>query len=443
MIRTIRKHRKDFLAIIGLGVIASAVAFYVLDNQRLRFPLLEPKAFKLKAQFETAQAVTPGQGQTVRVSGVRIGDIGKVELRRDGRAVITMEIDDKYKKLVRTDANAFLRPKTGLKDMFIELHPGSKQQPLARAGFMIPIHNTLPDVNPDEFFAALDADTRDYLKLLLNGAARGLKGRAGDLSEVLARFEPTNRDIAAVTTEVAKRRQELRRLITSLNRLNTELKSKDDDLAQLIESSATVFRAFAAQSSNVSATIREFPSALRQTTSTLSRVDRMAQVLGPTSDRLVPVARALDRANRATIPFALEAAPLLQRDIRPFVRTARPVIRNLNPAARDLVKAEPFITRSFVVLNHLFNLLGYNKNGREDPNNPNRDEGYLFYLAWLGHQTTVLFQNGDAHGPGRPFALGGQCGILRATAASSPQATFVLGIGGALSNPAICGGGQP
>jgi phospholipid/cholesterol/gamma-HCH transport system substrate-binding protein len=443
MIRTIRKHLKDFLAIIGLGVIATAVGLYILNNQRLRLPFIEPTAFKLKAQFETAQAVIPGQGQTVRVSGVRIGDIGKVELRRDGRAVITMEIDDKYKRLVRTDGTAYLRPKTGLKDMFIELHPGSKQAPVAKAGYVVPIHNTLPDVNPDEFFAALDSDTRDYLKLLLNGAARGLRGRGNDLAEVLARFEPTNRDLAAVSTEVAKRRVELRRLINSLNRLNQELKTKDDDLAQLIESSSRVFRAFASQSGNVQATLREFPSALRQTTSTLGRVDTMARLLGPTSDRLVPVARALDRANRQTIPFALEAAPRLERDIRPFVRTARPVVRNLNPAARDLVKAEPFLTRSFVALNHLFNLLGYNKNGREGPGSETRDEGYLFYLAWLGHQTTVLFQNGDAHGPGRPITVGGLCGVLKATAQSNPQAVFILGLAGALTNPQVCGGGQP
>jgi phospholipid/cholesterol/gamma-HCH transport system substrate-binding protein len=86
----IRKHLRDFIAIIALAVLALGVGGYILTNQRMRFPW-EPETFKLKAEFSTAQAVTPGQGQTVRVSGVRVGDIGGVELK-DGRAIVTMEL---------------------------------------------------------------------------------------------------------------------------------------------------------------------------------------------------------------------------------------------------------------------------------------------------------------------------------------------------------------
>ena len=137
--------------------------------------MFEPKPFKLNAEFSTAQAVIAGQGQTVRVSGVRIGDIGEVELK-DGRAVIKMDIDPEYKDLVHTDATALLRPKTGLKDMFIDLEPGGGDAPVAKQGWTIPIRATLPDVNPDEILGALDTDTRDYLQLLLDGAGRGPRG---------------------------------------------------------------------------------------------------------------------------------------------------------------------------------------------------------------------------------------------------------------------------
>jgi phospholipid/cholesterol/gamma-HCH transport system substrate-binding protein len=443
MRRAILKHRRDFLALLGLVAIAAAVAGYILENQRMRFPVIEDKPFRLKAEFQTAQAVTPGQGQTVRVAGVRIGDIGKVDLKPNGRAHITMELDRKYEKLVHTDATALLRPKTGLKDMFIELNPGSHSEPVAKEGWVVPIHNTLPDVNPDEFLSALDEDTRDYLKLLLNGAGRGLRGRGDDLQAALARFEPTYRDIAAVSTQVAQRRRELRRLIRALNLLNAEIASKDDDLAELIVESSRVFRAFASESENVSATVRELPSALRQTTRTLDRVDTMARLLGPTSTKLIPVAGALDRVNVATIPMAREGAPLLRRDIRPFVRDLRPLVRDLRPAAHDLVEAEPFLTRSFVVLNHFFNILGHNPGGREGPEDPRREEGYLFYLAWVAHQSTYLFSISDAHGPGRPFTLGGTCATIRAFANGNPGAETIFGLAGVLSDPTVCGGGQP
>ena len=39
---------------------------------------------------------------------------------------------------------------------------------------MIPVSQTLPDVNLDEILASLDTDTRDYLLLLLNDGAQGL-----------------------------------------------------------------------------------------------------------------------------------------------------------------------------------------------------------------------------------------------------------------------------
>ena len=89
----------------------------------------------------------PGQGQTVRVSGVRVGDIAKVDLE-DGRAVVDDGHRPEYKGLVHTDASALLRPKTGLKDMFIELDPGTGGAPRAKAGWTVPIRNTRPTSTP-------------------------------------------------------------------------------------------------------------------------------------------------------------------------------------------------------------------------------------------------------------------------------------------------------
>ena len=86
----IRKHWLDFVAIIGLIVIAGAVSVYILGNQRLTLPAWVPFVgkdfFVVKAELATAQAVTPGQGQTVNIAGVQVGEISKRRAQgRQGR----------------------------------------------------------------------------------------------------------------------------------------------------------------------------------------------------------------------------------------------------------------------------------------------------------------------------------------------------------------------
>jgi phospholipid/cholesterol/gamma-HCH transport system substrate-binding protein len=423
MIGAIRKHAAEVLAVLALIALGAGVTLYILDEQRMRFPW-EEAPLRLKAEFSTAQAVTAGQGQTVRVSGVRVGDIGAVELE-DGKAVVEMVIDPEYEGMIRQNATALLRPKSGLKDMFIDVEPGSDASPAAREGFTVPISATSPDVNPDEILAELDADTRDYLTLLIGDAGRGLKGRGLDLRELLRRFEPTHRDLARVNSEVAKRRRNLSHLVRSLNTLNAELASRDDDLAGLVDSSAAVMRAFASEQAQVSSAVRELPSTLSQTTDTLDRVGAMARILRPTAQNLRPAARSLDPANKSVLPLAKETTPRVRDDIRPFVREARPLARDLRPTAQRLSSAMPDLTQDVSRLNRFFNLLAYNPNGKEGPDKADRQEGYLFWLAWVDHMANQLFSSSDANGVFRPVTLGATCATVQQIVKEEPQLEFL------------------
>src|SRR6188472_2430681 len=131
----IRKHLTDFIAVAGLLLIALAVTVYIFEEQ----------PFELKAEFETTQAVVPGQGQTIRVAGVRVGDVSDVTLE-NGHGVVTFEIDRKYLPIYK-DATILMRPTTGLKDMFFELDPGTESAGEYDEGDTIPASNTAPDVN--------------------------------------------------------------------------------------------------------------------------------------------------------------------------------------------------------------------------------------------------------------------------------------------------------
>jgi len=80
MKRAIKDHLSDFIAILVLVVLSIGIAGYVLVHERLKLPFVTQSTYSINAAYNTAQAFTPGQGQTVTLSGVRIGLVGQVQL---------------------------------------------------------------------------------------------------------------------------------------------------------------------------------------------------------------------------------------------------------------------------------------------------------------------------------------------------------------------------
>ena len=146
--------------------------------------------------------------------------------------------------------------------MFIELDPGTKRRAGAERGLDDADQHTLPDVNPDEFLAGLDADTRDYLKLLHRRREAGAStGRGEDLRDVLKRFEPTYRDLAAVPSEVAKRRARAAPAHPLAQRAQRRARPAATTTSpSSCSASAKVFEALASEKTNVGATIHELPA---------------------------------------------------------------------------------------------------------------------------------------------------------------------------------------
>ena len=411
MKRAIVAHLRDFVAMLGLLVVAIAIAVYILDQQRFRFPFVEPQPKRLAVELRNAQAVQPGQGQTVRVAGVEVGKIGKVRLDQ-GVALVELEIEEEYRNLIREDATALLRPKTPLKDMFLEVSPGGGR--VLGEGGRIRLENTAPDVDPDEIYEALDADTRPYLKLLVSGAGKGLAGRGEDLNRTLRRLEPLHRDLARVTRATSNRRRALKRLIHNYGELVDELGSQPQDLTRLVTASHQVFDALAQEEQNVSASVRRLPGALRRTERTFGKVQDLSRVLRPALQSLREPLRRLDETNAAVRPFLERTTPVLRNRIRPFVRAARPFTDDLRVAAREGARATPELSGAVSGLNRFFNMGAYNPGGAEGLDGKpldqqrSRQEGFLYWLAWTAQNGVSLFNTADAQGPWRRLTI---CGI--------------------------------
>ena len=417
MRKAIQDHLRDFIAIIGLFAVGIVATWIIVQNERLRIPVLEERPFQLKAEMETAQAVAPGQGQTVRVAGVRVGDIAKVD-SEDGNAVVTMDIDRKFLPIYK-DATILLRPKTGLKDMFLELDPGTQAAGEYEEEDTIPVANTAPDVNLDEILELLDTDTRAYLRLLLVGGGQALDGRGKELGEVLGSLGPINRSLARLNSEVAKRKENLANVIHNMNILFGRLGEEDEEIAAFIDASNASLSAIAGEDLDVQRATRLLGPTLRETRVALGETNELAGVLKPALHDLRPFARRLKPINESLGRLARETRADIKNRIRPFVRAARKPVRDLRPAAENLANATPRLTVVGQKLNKLFNMAAYNPNCGEAPTaehpdgciptgperggadpfgTENRDEGYLYWVGWLAHVGNSTFQNQDAHG---------------------------------------------
>jgi phospholipid/cholesterol/gamma-HCH transport system substrate-binding protein len=188
--RQSRGRSKDTIAIILLVAAGIVMTLWIFTQQKASLPSWVPIVGEefdhITGDFTTAQAVTPGQGQAVDIAGIQVGKVTAVDLE-DGHAVVGMDIEPKYMELIRPNASLLLRPKTNLNDMVVEVEPGSGKGHI-KDGHNFPLSQTEPNVNLDAFLGTLDADTRQYIQLLVAGGAQGIGGRGHQFGNALRRL---------------------------------------------------------------------------------------------------------------------------------------------------------------------------------------------------------------------------------------------------------------
>ena len=91
------------------------------------------------------------------------------------------------------------------------------------------------------------------------------------------------------------------------------------------------------------------------------------------------------------------------------------------------------------MLNHFFDMAAFNPRGREGPEVAGREEGFLFWIAWVSHQSANLFATADAHGPFRPSLVAGSCQTFRSLVNDQPEEEFLMNLTPLFTNPALCG----
>jgi phospholipid/cholesterol/gamma-HCH transport system substrate-binding protein len=389
--RQARGHRTDTIAILVLAFVGIVMMLGIFTQQKASLPAWLPfvgEEFEsISAEFTTAQAVTPGQGQAVDVAGLQIGKVSSVSLE-DGHAVVGMQIEPKYMQLIHPDAHFLLRPKTGLNDMTVEVEPGTGKGHV-EDGHKFPLAQTEANVQLEALWNSLDADTRQYIQLLVAGGAQGIGGRGVQLGNALRRFEPFVEYTAKLNKAVAARRTELARVIHNFGELTTELGNHDAQIRRFVSSSEKALGNFADQQVAVEEAFEEFPETLKVAQEGLASSNEFSTVALPTLTKLIPQAQASTPAFKATERLFRETRAPIEEGIRPFSTEIRPLLISTNEASKPFEKTVRNFGKSLGGFNSFFNELAYKPKGKQS---------FLFYLPWVNHDINSAFSLEDGAG---------------------------------------------
>ena len=386
----LKRYGRYFAVLVVLWAIGLAAGGYIVINQR--FPNPFASFVKVNGSFQSGAGVVPGLGEPVNVAGVNVGEITGTSLS-GGQGIIHMELKPGQlpppHRLYR-NASAVLFPKTPLKDMEIDIDPGTPNAGVMPQGGTIPVGQTTVPVDSDEVLGALDADTRTWFSSLITDLNEGTTGRGQDIKRLLQNLGPTSVQFRKIGDLLAARRHELAAIVHNLGTVTKAISVKDGQLQTVVRAGDQAVGALASQDVALRQAISRLPGTLQQTRTTLADSTTLANALGPTASALVPVARRLPSTLKNSQTLFQGAALLPLNKIPAFVNAVIPLAKQLSPVESNLNAELPPLISSFKVLGAVTNETAYVP-GHGNP-------GFLYWLGWFAHNADSFLSTRDVNG---------------------------------------------
>jgi virulence factor Mce-like protein len=324
----------------GAGLMAFTAAFVAVW---LAFGGPNPydRKFELKAIVQSGSELhsrTP-----VRIAGVDVGKVKKVERGPGSYATVTMELEQDALPVHR-DATLKVRPRIFLEgNFFVELGPGTPSAPTMKDGGTIPPSQTASPVQFDQILTGLRKPNRQDLLDMTRGLGDALgSGGAEALNASLPDWGPTfAKGSQAMEALRGQRQDDLSGVIAESQTVVTALADRREELADAVTGLARTAGALASRREQLAQSIPEFDSLLRESRPSFAALNG----LFPTARAFVAEARPGIREAPETLRLANPLLAQLQGVLAPaelptLISAGDPAIRSLarlQPGLRDLL----------------------------------------------------------------------------------------------------------
>jgi phospholipid/cholesterol/gamma-HCH transport system substrate-binding protein len=316
--------------VLALVVIAVASFFGFTRTN----PFANP--FELHAVVRDAQNLK--SGAPVRIAGVEVGKVTKIEAAGEGEAAATVTMELREDALpVHEDARLDIRSRILLEgNFFVDLRPGSPSADHFESGDTIPVTRTTASVTLPDILSVLKSDVRTDLQTLLReyGTEALSKGGSEALNEAIPSFQPAYR-FSALTNDAllgVEPERDVQRLLEGQQRVFEALSDDPEALRELVTDLNTTAGALASQDEALAASVPALRDTLRAAQPALAELNAALPTLRVFSREALPGVRSSVAALDAAIPWIGQARQLVQED-------------ELKGLAADLRQAVPSLVR--------------------------------------------------------------------------------------------------
>jgi phospholipid/cholesterol/gamma-HCH transport system substrate-binding protein len=348
----------------------------------------KPQSYRFSADFP--EAITLQKEADVRVGGVSVGKVKDLELPPDANATrAVIEIDPRYAP-ISSDARAILRQKTLLGETYIELTTGSQfngeesseleeaaggqtaqtgtddvavgelsgddvAEPIPEGGHLADTQ-VQEQVQIDEIFNALDAETRQAFQLWMKNSGIAVEGRGLDLNDAFGNFGPFSEDATDVLATLREQDEALRGIVRNTGAVFQALTAREEALTGAVVGSHRTFRALGSRDEALAETFKILPTFQIESRLTLRRLEKFAAKAQPLFRDLRPVARDLSPTLHDLRRLAPHARRLFN-NFDPLIKasaTGLPALRNFLDQLRPvMVNLDPFLANFTPIIRYL------------------------------------------------------------------------------------------
>jgi phospholipid/cholesterol/gamma-HCH transport system substrate-binding protein len=252
-----------------------------------------------KAEFTDATGVT--KGDDIRVAGVRVGTVSKVEIIDRTRALVTFSVDEGTSLNGGTNASIRYRNLVGQRYISLTQEVGDTQR--LPAGSTIPVSRTRPALDLTVLFNGFkplfQALSPEDVNKLSYELIQVFQGEGGTLEGLLAHT-------ASVTSTLADRDEVIGDLIDNLSLVLDHVADRDQQLTRLIQSFRTLVGGLKKDRFAILNSLEDV-SALSVETASL--IDGIREPFVKDIKELRAVAGNIDK-NKAELDRALQVLPI-------------------------------------------------------------------------------------------------------------------------------------